>query len=328
MEQSDIIIRRVQTSDTPNLLNLYDLVWPNVDYDKLAKLKFMLDGSKGVSYCAETRDKTVGSHLSIYQNFYYGNKKMRCVETGDTCVDPSCQGMGVFQKIYYAFRRDFFDNEKGELIWGISAPGAVKSFTKAGKSFIDTTMKLRLFSQPLQTFFKIGLNLRKLNVPIEWDKQNVVDRIDENLLKIRESELVNRKLLHIRYDEETIRWRLTSNSGIKSYCLADTGYFFYKIGKRGNVVEVEVGEVFLYKYTITSMKKLFKQFKKEYRPDVICVIVSVGHPLMKFYKKMGFMANPRKKYLPHCVLAETEEMKKIGYNPNNWAVSSLDLDTF
>lgn len=328
MDKNSITIRRVTPSDIEALLKLHDIVWPDVDYDKRAKAHFMLEESDGVGYCAETEGRLIGSHLSILQNFYYGDRKLRCVETGDTCVDPSCQGLGLFQKIYNAFRRDFFDCEKGELIWGISAPGAVRSFTKAGKQFIDTTLKLRKFGQPLRTIIKTRCNIKKISSPIVWDKKNDVKVIDPVLLVAREEIMEKNKLLHQKYDQEILNWRMKSNSGIKSFFEPELGYILYKKGHRNQIVELGIGEVFLYDYTPSAFKKLIKHFQNKLNPDIMWVVVSEGHPLRNFYRNCGFWVNPRKKYLPHCVLAETEEMKEIGYKPMNWAISSLDVDTF
>lgn len=302
MEQKEIMIRRVNALDIDALLKLYDIVWPNVDYDKHAKARFMLEYSTGVGYGAECKGKMIGSHLSIYQNFYVGDRKIKCVETGDTCVDPCSQGLGLFQKIYCAFRRDFFDNEKGDLIWGISAPGAVRSFTKAGKQFIDTTMKLRHFSQPMRTLWKIKGDIRELRKPIIWDKISESYDIDELLLEKRESLLNTSQLLHLRYDKETFAWRLKSDSGIKCFLVQDLGMILYKIGRRGKIVEIGIGEVFLYDYTISSFKRLYRYFKSKLHPDIVWVIVSKGHPLCNIYSKAGFITNPKKKFLPHCVL--------------------------
>lgn len=328
MEDNNMQIRKVSYSDANALLKLHDAVWPQVDYDKNEKIKFVLKESSGVGYCAEMNGELVGSHLSIFQNFYWGKNKLTVVETGDTCVHPSYQGFGIFQKIYNAFRRDFFDNEKGEMIWGISAPGAVRSFTKAGKQFINTTMILRRFCQPFSTLFKIRFNIRELTSPLTWDKSNNVEKIDPALLEQREICFNQNQRLHIQYDNETFLWRIKSNSGIKSFFVPNVGYLLYKIGYRKKIFEIEIGEIFLYKYNLRSLRKLLREFNKAHRPDIMWVIISEGHPLRKLYGKSCFIANPKKKYLPHCVLVEKEELKGICYNPQNWAISSIDIDTF
>lgn len=321
-------IRKVTYSDAEALLKLHDSVWPDVDYDKKDKMRFMLKESSGVSYCAEMNEELVGSHLSFFQNFYWGENKLRVVETGDTCVNPSCRGLGIFQKIYNAFRRDFFDSEKGEMIWGISSPAAVKSFTKAGKQFINTSMVLRHFCRPIHTLFKMHFNIRELTSPLSWDKKQIVEKIDPELLKLREKFINQKQLLHVKYDEDTFLWRVKSNSGIKSFYIPNVGYALYKLGYRKKIVEIELGEVFLYQYNLQTLRTVLKGLRKETNCDVMWLIISEGHPLRPLYGKLHFLTNPKKKYLPHCVLVENEELKQICYNPYNWAISSIDIDTF
>lgn len=328
MEEKKVQIRRVTYSDAEDLVKLHDAVWPNGDYDKKEKMRFMLKESFGIGYCAEVNDEVVGSHLSFFQNFYWGENKLKVVETGDTCVNPSCQGLGIFQKIYNAFRRDFFDLEKGEMIWGISSPAAVRSFTKAGKQFIDTTMILRSFCQPIRTLLKMRFNIKDLTSSIDWEKNQHVEKIEPELLKLREEFINQKQRLHVNYDVETFLWRIKSNSGIKSFFIPNVGYILYKIGYRKKIVEIEIGEVFLYQYNLQTLRKLLKGLRKETNCDIMWVIVSEGHPLRPLYSKLHFLTNPKKKYLPHCVLVEKKELKKICYTPGNWAISSIDIDTF
>ena len=169
---------------------------------------------------------------------------------------------------------------------------------------------------------------RKLRAHIDWEQNNDILPIDSELLRIREERFLKTNLLHMRYDEETFNWRMRSESGIKSFTEPKLGYVLYKIGHRGMIVEVELGEIFLYEYTENAFKKMLKAFNKCIKPDILWVMVSEGHPLRRFYSKSWFLTNPKQKYLHHGVRVETDEMKEICYNPMNWAISSLDIDTF
>jgi hypothetical protein len=132
----------------------------------------------------------------------------------------------------------------------------------------------------------------------------------------------------VNYDKDTFEWRMKSESGIKQFSDCRLGCIIYKIGCRGIIKEVEIGEVFLYEYTQHNFKELLKQFSKKFHPDILTVLISEGHPLKSWYKSSLFLFNPKQKYLHHGVRVETEEMKKVCYNPKNWAISSLDIDTF
>lgn len=325
----DVIIRKVNENDFDGLVQLCEEVWPDVDYDKRNKMNYILRESIGVNYCAELSGKIVGSRLSFYQNFYWGIKKLKNVQFADSCIHPVCRGKGVFINLDKAFLKDFFSEQNGgELVYNISVIASRKAHEKCGWKYIESLMKLRKFPHILKTLWKIGFNYHKLNVHIDWEHENDVQPIDPDLLRIREEVFTQKPLLHMRYDEGTFHWRLKAESGIKSFFAPDLGYVIYKIGHRGKLVEVEIGEMFLYEYTKNTFKKLLKEFNKCISPDILWVMISEGHPLRTFYSSSWFLANPKQKYLHHGVRVETDEMREICYNPKNWAISSLDIDTF
>ena len=94
------------------------------------------------------------------------------------------------------------------------------------------------------------------------------------------------------------------------------------------MVFVLIGEVFAKQYDEKTIRALLKGLKRATNADLLKTAVSMGHPMLLFYKKAGFVFNPRKKYLDHRVKVESEEMKRICYNPQNWAISMLDVDNF
>lgn len=324
----NIKIRKVEEADFDGLVNLYDAVWPDVDFDKRAKANFVLNESKGVSFCAEAAGQIVGSRTSFYENMFFGKRKISCVQCGDSCVHPSWRGKGLFQLMNKSFLKGFFEEQRGDLVFNISVLASKKSYEKLGWNYIESLMKLIRFPRFLTTLFKINFNIRKLKEPIIWDHKNDVSVIDSKLLRLREELFSSRhQLLYINYDEKTFYWRLKTESGIKSFISPNNGYVLYKIGHRGPLVEVEIGEVFLYDYTKSSFKRIFKALNESLKPDIIWVMVSEGHPLWDYYRSL-FWANPKQKYLYHGVRVESDEMRKICYNPRNWAISSLDIDTF
>lgn len=327
--EEEIKIRKVEDKDFEGLVRLCDEVWPDVDYDKRNKMNYVLRESTGVNYCAELSGKIVGSRLSFYQNFYYGYRKLKNVQFADSCIHPVCRGKGVFINLNKAFLKDFFSKQNGgELVYNISVIASRKAYEKCGWQYIESLMKLRKFPCPLKTLFKIGLDYRKLRAHIDWEHSNNIKEIDPELLRIREKEFSKTDLLHMRYDEDTFNWRIKSESGIQSFFVSGLGYVLYKIGHRGKLVEIELGELFLFDYSQKAFNKLLKEFNKSIKPDIVWVMVSEGHPLRKYYESSHFFANPKQKYLHHGVRVETDEMKEICYNPMNWAISSLDIDTF
>lgn len=329
MTEENILIRKVvPNKDLIGLVQLYNEVWPNVHYDKQAKTEFVILHSKGVCYCAEQGGKIRGSRTSVYQNLFFNDRKIECVQLGDSCVHPSLQGKGLFQQMNRAFLEDFFNHKNGELIFNISVAASRRSYEKLGWKYIESLMSLRKFTRPFHLLYSARFNPRNISIPVEWDSQNTTTNINEQFFDAREQIMKEFGALHIRYNRDVFNWRLKSKSGIKIFNGGDLGCIVYKLGHRGRITEILIGEIFLREYNEKNFKKLLKYFIKEQKPDILSVWVSVGHPLHSWYVATGFIHNPKQKYLHHGVRVETEEMKMICYKPENWAISSLDIDTF
>lgn len=279
MLQNDIIIRKVTRSDVDGLVKLYEEVWPDTDYNKKDKANFILNESTGVSYCAELDGQLVGSRTSFFQNLFWGEKRLKSVQVGDSCVHSSCRGKGLFTKMNQAFLKDFFSTDvAGELIFNISVYASRKAYEKLGWHYIESLMAMRKFPHPLQTMWRAKMNPRNLGTPIVWNKENVVKDLDEELLQKREQKFQERICLHIKYDANTFKWRLKSKNGIKVFTNA-LGAIVYKTGNRGKLIEILVGEVFLYSYSLNNLRRIIKSLAATIRPDIISVWVSEGHPL-------------------------------------------------
>lgn len=335
MEKDDIIIRKVEPSDFDNLVKLYCEVWPAKSCEGKSehftswerKASFVMKESTGVSYLAEKNGKIVGSRTSFFMNAYYGNRKLICVQYADSCVSKECRGKHLFLRLNEAFLNEYFNEAGGELIYNISVEASRKAYEKLGWVYIKSLTGFKKYLNPLKTLWKLRFDIRKLAGTPIWDIESHITSIDEHLLDIREAEMLKSDTIHIRYDKETFLWRMKSQSGIKMWSKDGLGCIIYKIGKKphGTVV-VFIGEVFLYKYTRVDLKALFKAFNKEIKPELVLADMTLNHPLYKFYKKLGFLQS--KIFANHGVKVLTDEMKQICLNPQNWALSFMDIDTF
>ena len=321
-----MLIRQVHKSDVNQLKDLYNRVWPDVTFEKLSKASFVVEHSDGVSYCAEDNGIIVGSRTSFYVNMYYGERLIRCVQFADSCIDSDYRGKGLFLKLNQAFLKDFFQN--GELVYNISVYASKMAYEKMGWHYIESLMLLRKFSRPFHVLLKLKGDIRKLGGDIKWDFSYTEFTIPTEFLKVRERFLASNPLLHIQYNSEIIKWRQKSRNGMK--CITDNefGSIIFKVGNKNGLNVVEIGEMFLKKYDFVTFKKAQDYIKKVLKPDIIMVMISLGHPLLPFYEKWRFLKNPKQKFLHHGTRVETEEMRKIAENPLNWAISSLDIDTF
>lgn len=328
MDHNSIVIRKIENADFWRLVNLYDEVWPEVSYDKEKKANFVLNESRGIRYCAEINGEIVGSRVSFYMNCYYGTKKLSCIQVGDTCTRKDCRGKGLLAKMSKALLKDFFQDSQGDLIWNISVEATRKGNEKLGWVYINSLATLVKVCRPFHIISSIGMKLSSLKGVVNWDLDDEEIDIKETFLEGRECEINKKELIHVKYDKETIQWRLKTQSGIKAYEDKDKGTVLYKKGTKNGLVFVLIGEVFAKQYDEKTIRALLKGLKRATNADLLKTAVSMGHPMLLFYKKAGFVFNPRKKYLDHGVKVESEEMKRICYNPQNWAISMLDVDTF
>gem|GEM_PF-3249831 len=328
METKDeIIVRKVTEADFDALVALYEDVWWDIPYDKRAKATFVLKDSTGVNYCADWNGRIVGSRMSFYCNVYYGERKLNCVQCADSCVHKDCRGKHLFLRLNEAFLKDFF--QKGELVFNISVIASRKANEKLGWVYIESLATMRKFCNPFKALLKVGFDIRKLMGNVDWDNsRNDELVIDEKLLEVREKLMRERNALHMCYDAKTLLWRGKADSGIRKMDIAGVGSVMYKIGAKHGVNVVNIGEIFLYEYNYANYKKAEKAIRKALKPDILMVSVTKSHPMLEYYKKAGFIYNFRQKYLHHGVRVESDEMRQICLNPDNWAMSTMDIDTF
>lgn len=324
--ENEIVIRKVTKEDCRQLSQLYERVWPDVTFDKQAKAAFVIEESEGVSYCAVDKGKIVGSRTSFYVNMYYGDKLINCVQFADSCTESAYRGKGLFLKLNHAFLKDFF--ERGELVYNISVYASKKAYEKLGWHYIKSLMFLRKLQKPLRALWKVRGDVRRLGGDIMWDMDSPKFTIPEPLLEARENLFSTSPLLHVRYETNTIAWRQKSKNGMK--CLIDEqcGAIIYKIGNKEGLRVVEIGEMFLKCYDQGCFDIAIKRINQDLNPDMIIVMVSLGHPLLQFYRKRHFLKNPKQEFLYQGTRVESEEMRKIAEDPHAWAISSLDIDTF
>lgn len=326
----EIIIRKVRNTDLDGLVKLFNNVWPDVVYDKKAKAEFVILKSQGISYCAEIDGEIVGSRLSFYVNQYDGSKALKCIQVCDTCTREDYRGKGVLSRMNSSLLDDFFNKENGDIIWNVSAEGSKRVNEKLGWKYIKSFAGLTQVARPFHIISKIGLNIKSLFGQVDWDLKGSWGIIDSDLLKIREQIMRDKKLLHVCYDEPTLKWRLKYDSGIKVFSHPSTGAVIYKVGERRGLIYVLIGELFLYDYRLHNFKSLLKAFKSTIRPDVVKAAVSLGHPLLPFYKSCCFINNPKGRFYNHGVRTSNSsgDYNTVAYNPHRWAISMLDVDTF
>lgn len=327
-KSNNINIRPVTNDDIVQLAKLYERVWPGL-YDKhLAKTKWAINSSKYNGVCAVADNLIVGSRTCFKTNIFYNTQKLECVQLRDSCVDKNFRRLGLFTKMNKEFIKDFF-NTGDELIFNISVEASRKANEKLDWVYIKSLRSLYYIPNPLGLIYKIRGNPKKLTGNMDEIRSEIpsITQLSEELLASREK-FVSTNKIHTKYDKATIEWRIRSDSNIRLYYDNNFGACFYKIGNNNGCKWLQIGEIFLYEYTQRNFNKVINSIQKQTKPDVMEVSITIGHPLYAYYKKRCFFGNPKKPHLNLGVKVVSDKMREICLEPENWAISTLDIDTF
>jgi predicted acetyltransferase len=328
--QNNIQFRDITPLDENVLVELYDKVWPETAGIRQGKTKWMLSSAVFYGICACDDKKIVGSRPSFYSNVYYGNRKLNTVQCGNSCVDSDYRRYGIFSKMNSLFLNKFFGEKNNDLIYNVSVYISKMAYQKLGWVYINSLTKLTYFANIRNIIWKTKLNIKKITGNETYRKTDIPDLadFDEKLLDVRENYFRKTLNIHTFYDKDFFRWRLNSDSNIALLKIENTGTVIYKTGDKNGLRIIKIGEVFLYEYNKQNFKKAIKVLIQTFQADILEIAITEQHPCYHFYKKVGFITNPFKKYLNLGVKVVSEEMKQICLNPANWALSTIDIDTF
>lgn len=322
----DFIIRKVTDNDFEALVNLYCSVWPEGKNIHRQKATFVLKESDGVCYCAEKNGQIVGGRTSFYMPFFYGDRKIKCVQFADSCIHESCRRQGLFLKMNTAFLRGFFDENGGELVYNISVDNSRKAYEKLGWVYIQSLSNFVKYVRPIHMICKARFNPNNLKGAIDYELKNAPDVINEELFSIREKLMVEKSVLHVKFTKDTFEWRLKSENGIRVLNVPNVGAAVYKVGyKPCGVKALAIGEVFLYHYDNENFNLIEKKLRKTENPDIIIAKFSLSHPLYQILQQAHYKGGH---FDNHGVRVMTDEMRDICLKPEHWAISFLDIDTF
>ena len=327
--EDDIIIRKISLNDKNALAQLYDRVWPEESGRHYDKTAWAVDTSEQSGYCAEAGGRLIGSRACFHANVFIGGTKVTCVQFGNSCVDKDYRRYGLFSRMNKAFMSDFFQTGD-ELIYNISVDASRKAYEKIGWVYIKSLSNIIYIVHPLSFLFKVKGNIHSLagNMFVDDSPIPDVDIIPTQMIDLRESIMIKMGLIHNRYDKETLKWRMGTNSGIKLLFKENIGAVFYKTGSKNGLRCCIIGEMFLEKYSKSFFNKMFKAIKEMDNFDIISISITHSHPLYHYFRQKGFLLNPKKPFLNHGIRVESDKMKKICLNPCNWAIADLDIDTF
>lgn len=328
-EQEDILIRPIETRDKEQLEALYDRVWPETAGKKGGKTSWAVDTSEYKGMLAEKNGLVIGSRMAFRSNVYCGCDKLTCVQFGDSCVDKDFRRYGLFTRMNRAFLETYFKDGR-ELIYNVSVEASKKAYQKVGWVYINALSTIFYLPKPISTLWKIKGNIKKLAGEPYIEDSSIPDLsiIQDRMLKPREEIMQAGRLIHSMYDLETLKWRVGTDSGIRLFCDKELGACFYKIGKKDGLKFLILGEFFPVENSGYVINKLLKGLIEDIKPDVVKAAITYKHPYYAFVKKFGFFNNPLNHYLNMGVRVNSEIMRLACLNPDNWAISNIDLDTF
>lgn len=327
----NIEIRLMSKEDAPKLAELYNQVWPGSLTSHYQKAKWALNTTDYPGVCAENAGEIIGSRSCFKTNTFVGQKKIECVQLGDTCVKKEFRGLGLLTSMNKFFLEKYYE-AGGDLIYNYSVEASKRANIKMGWIYLNTTTNLIYINHPFRFIYSILKGVRSLGgARPSACKIPDISMLPESLLNEREMQMAarsNGQLIHSNYDRETLEMRLKTNSGIQLFYTPKYGACFFKRGIEKGLRWCTIGEIFLKVYDRKHFDQLFKELKKSVEFDVINVIITYNHPLFSFYKKRYFFNNPKKKYLNHGVKIRDIEKGDLILNSDNWALTTLDIDTF
>jgi hypothetical protein len=325
-----IQIRNITPLDKNALVELYDDVWPETAGTKKGKTEWMLSSMVFYGVCACVDNKIIGSRPSFYSNMYFQDRKLNAVQCGNSCVHNDFRRYGIFSKMNAVFIDKFFIEDKNDLVFNVSVYASKMAYQKLGWIYIDTLAKLTYIVQWGSLLWKTKLNIKNLEGRVSYQNNDIPSLIDfdNKLLEIRENYFRRTNNIHTNYDMDFFRWRLNSDSNITLFSIEKLGVIIYKIGNKNGLKVITIGEILLYEYNRKNIKIAIKSLQKAYSPDIFEIAITEQHPCYPFYRKAGFIINPFKKYLNLGVKVVSDEMKQVCLRPDNWALVSIDIDTF
>lgn len=322
--EDNIVFRRVEQKDTTGLVSLFNIVWPNEKYSKIDKTQFVLNSNSPYNYCALSGCEIVGSRLSIKEPLYFGDVRLNSIQVCDTCTHPDFRGRRIMGRLNTLLLKEFF-SAGGDIIFNIGENSSRRVNEHYGWQYVHSLHTLLRFNHPFKVLIRYLTDHNSISGKINWMKNNHKINVDNSLLMQREKVMLVNKVFHIKYTEDAMSWRLSSNSGITAFTDAAHGTILYKIGECNGLKTVTIGDVFLSKYDKKSFKNLLRSFCNKTNPDIIKTAVTKGHPLYNLFKSSFFF---KYKILNLGFRVEDDKLRKQCLNEDLWAISTLDFDTF
>ncbi len=328
-----IIIEKTPTKDDfRNWLATMKVVWPLADktYEELLWAFYQPYISCPVVHARLSgQSQIMGTRGAFYVQMKYGNDDLKCIQVGDTCVHPDARRHGIFSRM----NREFVEAttiEGYNFIYNVSVDVARKAYEKLGWKYLRG---FNLYVRPrgLTSSVRVLRNIRAFSVVENDHNEHCTKLSDDDIDRVfsiteRTSADFSGKIF-VTKDRGYLSWRLRKPT--QNYRLVvdnEFGYIIYKLVTRAHKIrDVFIGEIRLLGDKDYSFQKLLSLLKVREEYDIVSVMLSKGHP---YYKVINENFIRRWKSYNFG----TRELNAVTsvdiFDLQNWAVSSLDIDTY
>ncbi|MBS1549840.1 MAG: GNAT family N-acetyltransferase [Bacteroidetes bacterium] len=309
------VIKGYETNSL-NIAGLFQLVWGGdiTEIEEKTEWAFYKTKSKIILY--EDKDRLIAARGGIFWPLQINDNLINSIQFHGTCVHPDYRRKGIFTAINKEFLQSA-TNDKVEFIFNVSVDASRAGYEKLGWEYIKGFRRLTLFRKPL----RIIKERRKPAVIL--NKETPKKHISDVLIRNRNEKL--REYVHVPYSDDFIKWRLDNPKAGYEILENNNGAILYKKYRKGNALEIVIGECFLTSYSYSEFSKLIESLIKKENPDMIYTYIFNNHPLYNFYLRKFFLPNPFHFNLNFGTKVLNSGLK---ISEEKWALSYLDIDTY
>lgn len=308
-------VDQLKTEEFNKLVDLFVLVW-NEERSKVnEKTAWAFKNSFSKILVARNDENgLIGARGGIQWPLVFQNKEIKCYQFHGTCVHPDYRRQGLFSLMNKEFLK-VAKSDGFEFIFNVSVIASRLGYEKLGWKYLKgfhrlTKIHLKNFSTKNEETANKNDSAEEINIP-------------EDFFLKRETQF--RELIHTRYDETFLKWRLNNKTANYKIYQTDNAVVIYKTKINKDKKELIIGEVFLSEGKYREFSNAMKNLIKKEKPFLTYTYIYNTHPFYSFYLRFFFLPNPFHYHLNFGTKSLNDETALL---ENKWGISFLDIDTF
>jgi len=261
-------------------------------------------------------DKPIGSKPAWFCPVGFNKKEYNVIQYRHTAVHEDYRRKGLFSNMT-KLSLELYKNQNYDFIFNVSVPNSKLGYEKLNWQYYEgfqRLMKLNL------SIFKFSKKNNQSNFLLEnhLERMNTINSKTQNLFKDRYTILKDEKYIKWRYSKPTKEYYCVSNK--------DIGYISFQFEMKKNLRVLYIGDVRLINNDRKNFIKLYKLIKETFHFHIATVLISVGHPHYSILKKSLFLTI--RQNLNFGIRPLKENLSPQIFDLRNWAITSIDIDTF